>query len=489
MVIDDVGVPANSDEWLSVTYPYTGQEWARVPRGNATDVNRAVQSARRCFESDAWQSLTASERGDLLYEFTDRIEQRSDELIREGILGNGKLVREMRGRIDSMPRWFRYFGGLADKIEGETVPVDIEGTFTHTRKEPYGVVGAITPWNSPLSLGAYKIAPALAAGNTVVIKPSAVNPVTTIRYGELALEAGFPPGALNVVTGKGAEAGQALSTHGDVDKIAFTGGLDVGQQIGKAAGENILPVTLELGGKSPNIVFSDADFDAAIRGVIRGIFGSSGQTCIAGSRLLVHESIHDEFVNRLVDRVKDIKLGDPMDESSDMAPLASQQQLEKVQQYVEIAKEEGAQLVTGGKQPKNLTGELFFEPTIFVDVDNHMSIAEEEVFGPVLSVIPFSDRTDAIQKANDTKHGLAAGIWTQNIHQALTMVKQIEAGIVWVNTYRQTSVTTPFGGYKKSGVGRENGMQAIEEYLQTKSVYMNVDGNVPDPSKPFDSGD
>ena len=482
MLINGESVEATSGERFEVEYPYTREVWATVPRGGPEDVDAAVAAARDCFESDEWQSMTATDRGRLLYDLADEFEEHTDELAELGTLENGKLIREMGGQVDSLPDWFRYFAGAADKVHGDTIPVDDGRMFNFTRLEPYGVVGAITPWNSPLPLLLYKLAPAIAAGNTVVVKPSENTPVTTIRLAEIAADAGWPSGALNVVTGFG-EAGAVLSDHEDVDKVSFTGGLETGSKVGETAGRNIVPATLELGGKSPNIVFDDADLNNAVTGAIKGIFAAGGQSCIAGSRLFVQESIYDEFLDRLVDRAADIELGDPMDPETEMGPLAFEDQHDKVRQYVEIAKNEGATLTLGGEPPEDAESNLFFPPTIFTDVTNDMRIAQEEIFGPVLVVIPFEDEEEVVETANDTLFGLAAGVWTNDVRRAMRMTDRLEAGVVWINTYRKSSFTTPSGGFKKSGLGREKGLQSVYEYLQTKSVWMELEGEVSDPFK------
>lgn len=489
MFIDGERVEATSQKWIDVTFPYTTDTWARVPQGTETDIDRAVKSARNCFQSEEWQSLNGTDRGELLYAFADKLEKYDEELARKGVLGNGKLLVEMDGRVDTVSDWLRYFAGLADKVGGDVIPADTDRMFIHTRLEPYGVVGAITPWNSPMTLATYKLAPALAAGNTIVLKPTEINPVTSIRLAEIAHEAGFPPGAINVVTGYGNEAGAALANHNNIDKLAFTGGIDGGKKVASSAGRNIVPVTLELGGKSPNIVFPDADMENTLNGTVKGIFSSTGQTCVAGSRLFLHESIHDEFISALVDRAEDITPGDPFNSSTQIGPIACKQQYEKVQRYVEIAKDEGATLVTGGKPTGEYEQGLCFPPTVFTDVTNNMRIAQEEVFGPVLSVIPFEDESEVIAKANDTTYGLGAGVWTQDIERAHRMMDALEAGVVWINTYRQMSYATPFGGKKESGIGRENGKQAIEDYVESKSVYLNVSGEVANPFNPYESED
>jgi aldehyde dehydrogenase (NAD+) len=389
----------------------------------------------------------------------------------------------MGGQTKYIGEWYRYFGGLADKIEGTVIPTDKPNMFNFTRYEPFGVVGLITPWNSPLLLVAYKLAPALAAGNTAVIKPSEFTSASTLEFMELIAEAGFPDGVVNVVTGFGAEAGGPLVNHPDVAKIAFTGSDLSGQKIYEQGAKKLIPVTLELGGKSPNIVFDDADKEAAVMGAISGIFAATGQTCIAGSRLLVQKSIHDEFVARLIEVAKTAKIGDPMSLDTHVGPVTTPPQFKKVMDYLDIAKAEGANCVLGGGAytGEGAKGSQFVEPTIFTGVSNDMRIAQEEVFGPVLSVIPFEDEADALQIGNDINFGLAAGVWTSDMGRAIRMSERLRAGTVWVNTYRVVSYMTPFGGYKRSGLGRENGQQAIMAYLQQKSVWIATETSAANP--------
>ena len=472
-----------SGRWLSTANPFTGEDWAEVPRGGARDAEAAVDQAHEAFVRGPWPSLTASARGKLLWRVADLIERDAEKLARIEVRDNGKLYAEMLGQLRYIPEWFRYYGGLADKIEGGVLPIDKAQMFSYTKREPLGVVVAITPWNSPLLLLAWKMAPALAAGNTMVIKPSEFTSCSTLEFARLFKEAGFPDGVVNTVTGLGSEIGAALVENPRVAKIAFTGGDATGAAVYAAAAKGIKHVTLELGGKSPNIVFADANLDNAVKGAISGIFAATGQTCIAGSRLLVQRPIYEEMCQRLVAFARRAKLGDPMDLATQVGPITTQAQRQKVINYIEIARGEGARCLLGGGTPSapELANGWFVEPTIFADVTNQMRIAREEVFGPVLSIIPFENESEAIEIANDTLYGLAAGVWTSNIRRALTMADQIKAGTVWVNTYRAVSYMAPFGGYKQSGIGRENGQDMIGEYLQTKCVWINLAEESSDP--------
>ena len=472
-----------SGEWFESYNPYTGQVWAEIPRGNAEDAERAVAAAHDAFTSGPWPGLNATERGALLRRLGDLIAERGPALAEIEVRDNGKLLAEMAAQLRYVPQWYYYFGGLADKIEGSVIPIDKPDTFTFTRHEPLGVVVAITPWNSPLLLAAWKLAPALAAGNTVILKPSEFTSASSLEFVKLVEEAGFPPGVVNVVTGFGKEVGEPMVAHPKVAKVAFTGGEMSGQRVYETAASGLKKVSLELGGKSPNIVFDDAQLDNAVKGAIAGIFAATGQTCIAGSRLLVQESIHDAFVERLVDFAKTARMGNPMLPETQVGPVTTMPQYEKILGYLEVAKDEGALCVLGGeKAARPECGEGWFvEPTIFTGVDNKMRIAQEEVFGPVLSVIPFRDEEDALEIGNDVVYGLAAGVWTQSIRRAITMSERLQAGTVWVNTYRAVSYMAPFGGYKRSGLGRESGQQAIHEYLQTKSVWLNFAEEAPNP--------
>ena len=469
-------------QWFPSENPFTGQAWAEIPRGKAEDVDKAVKAAWEAFRGP-WRSMTASARGAVLRRFGDLVAENAERLAELESRDNGKLITEMRGQLRYIPQWFYYFGGLADKIEGRVIPIDKPGVFNFTREEPLGVVAAITPWNSPLMLATWKLAPALAAGNTVVWKPSEFSSVSAFAFGELFEKAGFPPGVVNIVTGFGGEIGEALVTHPRVAKVAFTGGDATGQHVYELAARGIKKVTLELGGKSANIVFDDAEIDNAVKGAVSGIFAATGQTCIAGSRLLVQHSIHDQFMDKLLALARTARMGDPLQETTQVGPITTPSQYKKVLEYIEIAKGEGAACVLGGAaatRPECGEG-WFVEPTIFTGVDPKMRIAQEEVFGPVLSVIPFDTDDEAVEIANDTLFGLAAGVWTTSIKRALRMSERLEAGTVWVNTYRAVSYMSPFGGYKRSGLGRESGISAIRDYLQEKSVWIDTNDDVPNP--------
>jgi len=474
--IDASFVDPASGNWFETDNPYTSEPWALVPRGSVEDVDRAVNAAHRAFTQGKWPQLTASERGLLLHRLGELIAREANRLAEIEVRDNGKLWAEMSVQLKYIPQWFYYFGGLADKIEGTVVPLDKKGYFNFTRREPLGVVVAITPWNSPLLLTAWKLAPALAAGCTVVLKPSEFTSASTLEFVKLFDEAGFPPGVVNVVTGYGNEVGAALIEHPLVKKICFTGSDATGRAINQLAARHLKHVTLELGGKSPNVVFADANLDDAVNGAISGIFAATGQTCIAGSRLLLQESIHDAFLERMVALASTAKMGDPMNPATQIGPVTTKPQFEKVLGYIDIAKQEGAKLMMGGgraKRPDCGKGR-FVEPTIFADVRTQMRIAQEEVFGPVLAVLRFKDEDEAVEIANNSRFGLGAGVWTSDIGRAVRMSERIQAGTVWVNTYRAVSYMSPFGGYKDSGLGRENGAEAVNAFLQTKSVWWNV---------------
>lgn len=483
MFIGGEWVAANSGEWFETFDPYAGQPWAMVARGGAGDVENAVAAAHTAFKSGEWSRLKPSQRGALLRRLGDLIARDAEKLAAIEVHDNGKLIAEMGAQLRYLPQWYYYYGGLADKIEGAVIPIDKADTFNFTRYEPVGVVAAITPWNSPLLLASWKIAPALAAGCTIVLKPSEHTSVSALEFCKLVEEAGFPKGVFNVVTGFGPEVGEPLVAHPKVAKIAFTGGELGGQKVYEAAARGLKTVTLELGGKSPNIVFDDAVIDDAVKGVISGIFAATGQTCIAGSRLLVHRTIEDVFTEKLLALASTARMGNPMSLDTQVGPVTTRQQYQKILNYIDIAKGEGAKLKLGGgpaKRPECGEG-WFVEPTIFSRVNNQMRIAREEVFGPVLSIIPFEDDEEAVSIANDSPYGLAAGVWTTSIKRALRMSERLEAGSIWVNTYRAVSYLSPFGGYKRSGLGRENGQDAIWSYLQTKSVWISTADAVANP--------
>ncbi|MDA7947814.1 MAG: aldehyde dehydrogenase [Hyphomicrobiaceae bacterium] len=476
-------VAAQSGETFESEDPYTGEPWALIPRCGADDVDRAVRAAYDAWDAGPWADMTATARGRLLRKLGDLIAENAEHLAEIEVRDNGKLISEMLAQCKYLPEWYYFYGGLADKIEGSVIASDKPDTFNYTLREPVGVCAMITPWNSPLLLVGWKLAPALAAGCTCVLKPSEFTSASLLEFMKLVEEAGFPPGVVNVVTGTGREAGEPLVTHPGVAKVAFTGGGSTGRQVYEQAAQGLKKVSLELGGKSPNIVFDDCVLEDAVNGAISGIFAATGQTCIAGSRLLVQETIHDEFMERLVEVASTARMGDPKRAETQVGPVTTPPQYEKVLEYIDIAKNEGATCVLGGG-PAGADeggGKYFVKPTIFDNVKNDMRIAQEEVFGPVLSVITFKDEEDAIRIGNDVVYGLAAGVWTQSLNRATVMAKRLRAGTVWVNTYRAVSVTAPFGGYKQSGIGRENGQEAIEQYLQTKSVMINTGAGAGNP--------
>jgi len=481
MLIGGKDVPACSGATFETQNPYTREVWATVPRGGPEDADRAVAAARAAFESDAWRGLTATKRGALLMRLADLIDREAVSLAKAEVRDNGKRLVEMQSQMNRLSGWYRYFGGLADKVEGRIPPHDNPDVLNLILHEPLGVVVCVTPWNSPLLLAAYKIAPALAAGCTVILKPSEYTSTSSLEFGRLFKEAGFPDGVVNIVTGFGNEIGARLVSHPDIAKVSFTGGEAGGLAVYQGAAGALHDVSLELGGKSPNIVFEDAEFENAINGVLGGIFAATGQTCVAGSRLLVQSSIADRFVSALAERVRDLVMGDPMDPATQVAPVATEAQFRKILDWIEFAKSDGATCVVGGQPREVESGALFIEPTILTGVTNDMRIAREEVFGPVLVVIPFDDEAEALRIANDTSYGLAAGLWTNDLTRAVRMTRKLRAGTVWVNTYRQVSFMSPFGGFGRSGIGRENGIAAVAEFMEPKCVWISTAQAVPRP--------
>jgi (Z)-2-((N-methylformamido)methylene)-5-hydroxybutyrolactone dehydrogenase len=479
--IDGASVAPASGQYLPTDDPWSGQTWALVARGDAADATAAVEAAHRAFTTGAWPALTPSERGRLLWKLADLVTANAPRLAQIEQRDNGKLASEVVAQVRYMADYFRYYAGLADKVQSAVIPTDKKGVFAYTRYEAKGVIAIITPWNSPLTLTSWKLAPALAAGCTAVIKPSEFTSASMVEFARLFEEAGFPKGVVNVVTGLGPEVGQALVEHKHVAHIGFTGGSEAGRRIYEMAARHFKTVTLELGGKSPNIVFDDADLEQAVKGIVSGIFAATGQSCQAGSRLLVQRTIHDTLVEKLLAFMQNVKLGDPKLPDTQMGPIATRPQFEKVLSYIEIAKAEGARCVLGGRSRPDLGAGQFVEPTIFVGVRNDMRIAQEEVFGPVLAVIPFDDEADAIRIGNDVNFGLAAAVWTKDLRRAMLLTDKLQAGTVWVNNYRATSFTSPFGGYKESGIGRESGTETIKEYLHTKCVWISSDLEVPNP--------
>jgi aldehyde dehydrogenase (NAD+) len=482
MYIGGHWVDASSRDHFESDDPFEASPWALIPRGTAADVDLAVDAARRAFTTGEWPTLTASRRGLLLRRLGDLVGEHAGALAAIEVRDNGKLYAEMSMHTAYMAQWYHYYGGLADKVEGAVLPTDKPDTFNYTRYEPLGVVAAIIPWNSPLLLLAWKLAPALAAGNTVVVKPSEVTPAGVIEVARLAETAGLPEGVVNVVTGLGA-TGKHLVEHAKVAKISFTGGIESGRKVAAAAGARLAHCTLELGGKSPNIVFDDARLEAAEAGIFAGIFAAGGQTCVAGSRAYIHATIFEDVVGRLVERARKIVLGDPMAPETQMGPIATSAQRAKNESMVGRALEQGARLLCGGRRPaiRQFPDGFFFEPTILSNVAHDSELCQNEVFGPVLAVIPFHDEDEVIARANDTAYGLAAGVWTKDLSRAHRMARALAAGTVWVNMYRAMAFNSPFGDYKQSGIGRHNGLEAIDQYLQTKSVWCELSDEVQDP--------
>lgn len=481
LYIDGQSVAPRSGKTLAAFNPYTGQAWAHVPDAGVEDVLAAVAAAQRAYEQ-TWRHTSGLARATLMQKLATLIENSAERMSRIESTDNGKVVRETQSQMKWVGRQLRFFAGYADKLYGQQLPLDQKDTLDYLVQVPYGVVALITAWNSPLSLLANKLAPALAAGNCVVVKPSEHASVSTLEFAALVEEAGFPPGVFNVVTG-GAEVGRALVDAPAVAKVSFTGSPGVGREIAAAAGRRLVPVTLELGGKSPNIIFDDADINKAVTGALAGIFGATGQTCVAGSRLLVQRGVYNEVVKRVAERAAKIRMGDPLDPATEMGPAANEPQFRRILAAIDSAAASGARLVTGGRRATGagLETGYFIEPTVFAEVSNASHLAQEEIFGPVLAVIPFDTEEEAIAIANDTRYGLAAGIWTQNLSRAMRVSRGVQAGSVWVNTYRALAAQAPFGGFKESGIGRERGEAGLHEYLTTKNVMIDFSDAERDP--------
>jgi aldehyde dehydrogenase (NAD+) len=472
LLINNRWVPSESGKTFATINPSTGEEICQVAEADAADVDKAVKAARAAFEGP-WRKMRASERGRLLYRLADLIEANADELARLETLDNGKPLSIAKAvDVAKTVACYRYFAGWADKVQGKTIPIDGD-FFCYTRHEPIGVVGQIIPWNYPMLMQSWKLAPALATGNTVVMKPAEQTPLSALRIGELLLEAGYPEGVVNILPGFGPTAGAAIARHMDVDKVAFTGSTEVGRLIMTAAAQsNLKRVTLELGGKSPNIIFADTDLDAAVEGAHMGIFVNQGQSCCAGSRVFVEEKIYQQFVEKSVARAAKRRVGDPLDPTTDQGPQVDQSQFDRIMGYIESGRTEGATLACGGERVGNRG--YFIRPTVFADVQDDMKIAREEIFGPVMSVIAFKDVDEVIARANKTDYGLAAGVWTNDIKKAHAVANGVRAGTVWVNCYHVLDTRAPFGGFKQSGMGRELGEYALHEYTEVKTVTLKL---------------
>jgi aldehyde dehydrogenase (NAD+) len=473
LLINNRWVPSESGRTFATINPSTGEEICQVAEADAADVDKAVAAARAAFDLGPWKKMRASERGRMLDRLADLIEQNADELARLETLDNGKPLSIAKAvDVTKTIACYRYFAGWADKVQGKTIPIDGD-FFCYTRHEPIGVIGQIIPWNYPLLMQAWKLAPALATGNTIVMKPAEQTPLSALRLGELIVEAGFPEGVVNLLPGFGSTAGAAIARHMDVDKVAFTGSTEVGRLIMEAAAKsNLKRISLELGGKSPNIIFADTDLDDAVEGAHLGLFVNQGQSCCAGSRVFVEETIYDEFVEKSIARARKRRVGDPLDPRTDQGPQVSESQFDRILGYIEAGKREGATLACGGERVGDRG--YFIQPTVFSDVRDEMKIAREEIFGPVMSIIPFKDMDEVIARANRTTYGLAAGVWTRDIKKAHAVANSMRAGTVWVNCYHVLDTRAPFGGYKQSGMGRELGEYGLQQYTEVKTVTVKL---------------
>lgn len=463
--------------------PANGQAWYQLADANEGDVDRAVEAARAAFTDPRWRRMTQTDRGKLVRRLAELVLENADQLALIETRDNGKLLKEMLAQMRAMPDAYTYFAGMADKLQGETIPVNKLDMLNFNMREPLGVIAMITPWNSPLMLLTGTLAPCLAIGNTVVIKPSEHASASTLALAELIAEAGFPAGVVNVVTGSGTTAGEALTRHKGIAKVVFTGSTNTGRRIAGNAAANLVPCQMELGGKSPHVVFGDVDIERAVNGVVAGVFAAAGQTCVAGSRCFVEANIYEQFVEALVERTHRIKVGHPLDDDTDVGPLALAVQLDKVESYVASGVKDGAKIAVGGRRPQSdsLASGWYYEPTVLSDAQNDMGFMRDEIFGPVVGVMPFSSEEEMIALANDTNYGLASGIWTQNIDRAMRFARNIDAGTVWINTYRAAAYMSSNGGFKESGYGRRGGFDVMREFSRSKNVVIDYSGAMQDP--------